>query len=142
MNNTDKLLKEMKDWLKVDPSDNTVTISECFREANQLDKWRVDMFYTTFAPYMANILDDLKVKDNESLVQARLAALKSEIKDLLESERKPLTVNGKQLVNIGSKIGYGGYLLGDLIRDVNIGDCIVCKVDGDKMLVAMVGDDE
>lgn len=58
MNNTDKLLKEMKDWLSM-PPDEELTIAECFRVANTMDKWRVDMFYTTFAPYMANILDDL-----------------------------------------------------------------------------------
>ena len=61
MNNTEKLLKEMKDWLQLDPYDKA-SIADCFRVANTYDKWRVEMFYATFAPYMANILDDL---DNE-----------------------------------------------------------------------------
>jgi hypothetical protein len=60
MNNTEELLAEMKDWLNLYVHDQ-VTIAQCFRRANELEKWRVDMFYTTFAPYMANILDDYKV---------------------------------------------------------------------------------
>ena len=64
MNNTDKLLREMKDWLQLGHADITITIAECFRVANAYDKWRVDMFYTTFAPYMANILDDIHKEES------------------------------------------------------------------------------
>lgn len=62
MNNTDKLLKEMKDWLMLPPNEN-FTIAECFRVANSNDQWQVNMFYTTFAPYMANLLDDIHAEE-------------------------------------------------------------------------------
>ncbi len=64
MNNTDKLLREMRDWLMLDPNDLSLGIADCFRVANQLDKWRVDMFYITFASYMANILDDIHAEES------------------------------------------------------------------------------
>ncbi len=78
MNNTDKLLTEMKDWLQLD-KDDAITIAECFRMANNLDKWRVDMFYTTFAPYMANILDDYKATKKDDQFKMAYEALRNQV---------------------------------------------------------------
>lgn len=66
MNSTDKLLIEMKGWLMLSPSNDTITIADCFRLASDdSDEWKVKLFYATFAPHMANILDDLNEKDKQ-----------------------------------------------------------------------------
>lgn len=57
MNNTDKLLREMRSWLMLPPDDKT-TMLECFEIANSYEKWKVEMFYIHFAPCMARVLDE------------------------------------------------------------------------------------
>lgn len=71
-----KLRKEMNDWLGMEClSIDSFPIAECFRLANDLDEWKVKLFYATFAPYMANVLDDIAIIKESKINQDDLVAL-------------------------------------------------------------------
>ena len=57
MNKIEQLKLDMKAHLCL-KDNHPITIQGCFDFANDLDEWRVKMFYVRFAPYMAKVLDE------------------------------------------------------------------------------------
>ena len=81
---------------------------------------------------------DYKVTKKEPARTQRLAVLRAEIEDLLEQDKEPLTVSGKQIINLTSKdipFFAAGCAQGDLVSNVWLGSVIICEVNGDDVKV-------